>query len=164
MPYNNVDKYISNVAWHCIPLYSMSKIKYGKLIKKYGVIDMNDMSFGMPGDKTGAGVLKITRVSSYDYVTSSGVIQSKCEVDIEYVGTMWNWGYVMGPNGEIKDGSVHRTWYKKWWSKIERNKAMRRCVQQPLMDRLKYLGIFLCYQHHLTIKKIVWNSDGTDVS
>ena len=161
-----MDKYISNVAWHCIPLYSMSKIKYGKLIKKYGVIDMNDMRCGCLGDKTGAGVLKITRVSSYDYVTSSGIIQSKCEVDIEYVGTMWNWGYLMGPNGEIKGSAQLRNtiWYKKWWSKIERNKAMRKCVQQSLMDRLKYLGIFLCYQHHLTIKKIVWNSDGTDVS
>ena len=124
--------------------------QYYKLIKKYGVIKVNN---GYT-----QGVIKITRVSvSPRYSWSSS---DNCEIDIEYCGTLEDIISKMGPEREIKpdrpDGSfVYR---RRWYSKISRNKCVRSRLSSDIRSRLAYLGLDIRYSHQLKIKKVIWNT------
>jgi hypothetical protein len=127
--------------------------KYYKLIKKYGVIKVDDGNT--------QGVIKITRVvvsPRYSWTTSDS-----CEIDIEYCGTLEDIISKMGPEREIKpdrpDGGF--TYRRRWYSKIGRNKCVRSRLSNDIRSRLAYLGLNLRYSHQLKIKKVVWNT--TDI-
>lgn len=124
--------------------------QYYRLIKKYGVIRVDDGNT--------QGVIKITRVNvSPRYSWSSS---DECEIDIEYCGVMDDYLCTMGPEMEIKpdrpDGSfVYR---RRWYSKISRNKCLRSRLSNDIRSRLSYLGLNIRYSHQLKIKKVIWNT------
>lgn len=124
--------------------------KYYKLIKKYGVIKVDDGNT--------QGVIKITRVSvSPRYSWSAS---DNCEIDIEYCGVMDDYQCTMGPEREIKpdrpDGGY--TYRRRWYSKICRNKCVRSRLSSDIRSRLAYLGLDIRYSHQLKIKKVIWNT------
>jgi len=129
-----------------------NKLLYKK-IKKHGFIRIND-------GRT-QGLIKITRVKvcdRYDWT-----VNDTCEVDIEYYGTIDDCLCAMGPDREVKpdnpDGGY--TYRRRWYSKISRNKCVRRRVSKEIRDRLKYFSVELPWSHLLTVKKVVWNT--TDI-
>ena len=118
-----------------------------KIVKKYGTIKFNDAY--------AVGELKITRSNiHFSPITGNA---TNCEIDVVYNGTINQWGRWMGPVREVNGASIYG---RGWSSTIQRNKHFRRMVRLGIMDYLKYLGVYIPYQHNLTIKKIVWKESG----
>lgn len=77
-----------------------------------------------------------------------------CDVDIVYVGTVDIFGYVMGPRGRVDNGDGA---FKRWFSTIQRNKRLRKVLDTPIQNYMKYFGIQFKWYGDFNIKKITWN-------
>ena len=98
------------------------------------------------------GVVKITRIKYEERTTYNGDPMPKVEIDIEYTGTIKiNGDDVMGPTKCITPYK-----YRSWRSTISRNKRVRTCTRDGIVNYLKYFGIMFRWNSDLTIKKVVW--------
>ena len=98
------------------------------------------------------GVVKITRIKYNEYTNYDNKTYPKVEIDIEYTGTIKiNGDDVMGPTKCITPYK-----YRSWRSTISRNKRVRTCTRDGIVNYLKYFGIMFRWNSDLTIKKVVW--------
>jgi len=122
--------------------------RHQKLVKKHGTFNLND--------ECAVGELKITRCKLKISPISGDVRLS--EIDIIYKGRINDWGKWMGPIREINHATTR--YPRTWMSTIKRNRQFRRMVRNGVISYLKYLGVYIPYQHNLHINKIVWKDSG----
>lgn len=122
--------------------YDIKRIQ--KIIKKYGTIKVSW------GQHVG-GEIKIKRVK----ILSIGG-WDECEVDIEYTGTISQFGYIMGPTRQIHLPGNTSSYTRTWGSNLRRNRHVRRELRSYIVGRLKYFGLDVSV-YNLIIKKITWD-------
>ena len=127
----------------------MDYIRIKKKLKKHSTISINEN-----GGKT-KGTLILRNIKFRE--TSFG--NTLCDVDIIYTGTIDIFGYVMGPRGRV-DMINNNGGLKRWFSTIQRNRRLRKVLELPIKNYMKYFGIEFNWWGDFNIKKITW----TDIS
>jgi hypothetical protein len=142
---------VSNNIHTFVTMSNVYDIKrHQKLVKKHGTFNLND--------EYAVGELKITRCKLKISPISGDVRLS--EIDIIYKGRINQWGRWMGPKRQVDINNTMRGYGSTWRSTIHRNKEFRRMVRSGVISYLKYLGVYIPYQHNLHINKIVWKDSG----
>ena len=124
-----------------------------KKIKKNGEIRID--SAGTHAWSVPNGVVKITRIKYSERTSYDNNIYSDVEIDIEYRGTI----KIHGDCDMGWDRTVDPNRFRKWNSTISRNKRVRSCVRDGIVDYLKYFGVNLRWSSDIKIKKVVWKEN-----